>query len=105
MCERNVTSSPFWVVWIKTKLSEKSREKDGLNARASGLASRPKRPREAPLRAAALASRALRDLQDQRRFVAKVQRALAEAIERGEPLQPVRLRERIKGAKHRTALG
>jgi hypothetical protein len=47
------------------------------------------------LRAAELASRALRDPQDRRRFVAQVRRALADDIERGEPLQPVRLRERI----------
>jgi hypothetical protein len=46
------------------------------------------------LRAAELASRALRDPQDQRRFVAQVRSALADGIERGEPLQPVRLRER-----------
>jgi Large polyvalent protein-associated domain 7 len=46
------------------------------------------------LRAAELASRALRDPQDQRRFVAQVRGALADQVERGEPLQPVRLRER-----------
>jgi hypothetical protein len=46
------------------------------------------------LRAAELASRALRDGEDQRRFVAQVRSALADDIERGEPLQPVRLRER-----------
>jgi hypothetical protein len=46
------------------------------------------------LRAAELASRALRDPEDQRRFVAQVRSALADDIERGEPLQPVRLRER-----------
>ena len=46
------------------------------------------------LRAAELASRALRDPQDQQRFVAQVRGALADDIERGEPLQPVRLRER-----------
>jgi hypothetical protein len=46
------------------------------------------------LRAAELASRALRDPEDQRRFVAQVRSALAEGVERGEPLQPVRLRER-----------
>jgi putative DNA primase/helicase len=45
------------------------------------------------LKAAELASRALRDPTDQRRFVAQVRRVLAEDIERGEPLQPVRLRE------------
>ena len=46
------------------------------------------------LRAAELASKGLRDPQDQRRFVAQVRSALADDIERGEPLQPVRLRER-----------
>jgi hypothetical protein len=46
------------------------------------------------LRAAELASRALRDPEDQRRFVAQVRSALADDIERGQPLQPVRLRER-----------
>ena len=49
------------------------------------------------LRAAELASRALRDPEDQRRFVARVRSALADDIERGEPLQPVRLRERAEG--------
>jgi hypothetical protein len=48
------------------------------------------------LRAAELASRALRDPEDQRRFVAQVRGALADDIERGEPLQPVRLRERAQ---------
>jgi putative DNA primase/helicase len=47
------------------------------------------------LRAAELASRTLRDPEDRRRFVAQVRRALADDIERGEPLQPVRLRERL----------
>ena len=46
------------------------------------------------LRAAELASRALCDPEDQRRFVAQVRGALADHVERGEPLQPVRLRER-----------
>jgi Large polyvalent protein-associated domain 7 len=46
------------------------------------------------LRAAELASRALRDPADQRRFVAQVRRVLAQEIERGEPLQPVRLKDR-----------
>jgi hypothetical protein len=45
------------------------------------------------LRAAELASRALRDPEDQQRFVAQVRSALADDIERGEPLQPVRLRD------------
>ena len=58
------------------------------------------------LRAAELASRALRDPQDRRRFVWQVRSALADDIERGEALQPVRLRERTvaKGAKDRAPL-
>jgi hypothetical protein len=51
------------------------------------------------LRAAEHASRALRDPEDQRRFVAQVRSALADGIERGLPLQPVRLRERVKDAQ------
>lgn len=46
------------------------------------------------LRAAELAAQRLRDPEDQKRFVAQVRGALAAGIERGEPLQPVRLRER-----------
>ena len=46
------------------------------------------------LRAAELAAQRLRDPEDQRRFVALVRGALADAVERGEPLQPVRLRGR-----------
>jgi putative DNA primase/helicase len=46
------------------------------------------------LRAAELAARVLRDGEDRRRFVARVREALAGDIEHGEPLQPVRLRER-----------
>jgi putative DNA primase/helicase len=58
------------------------------------------------LRAAELASRVLRDPQDRRRFVAQVRSALADDIERGEPLQAVRLRERraAKAAKDREPL-
>jgi hypothetical protein len=58
------------------------------------------------LRAAELASRALRDPEDQQRFVAQVRGALADDIERGEPLQPVRLRERAapRAAKDRVSL-
>ena len=58
------------------------------------------------LRAAELASRALRDPEDQRRFVAQVRGALADHVERGEPLQPVRLRERAppRAAKDRVPL-
>jgi len=46
------------------------------------------------MRAAKLASQRLRDPQDQQRFVAQVRAALADSIARGEPLPPVRLRER-----------
>lgn len=46
------------------------------------------------LRAAELVARRMRDPQDQQRFIALVRGALADSIARGEPLQPVRLRER-----------
>ena len=46
------------------------------------------------LRAAELTSRQMRDRADQRTFVAAVRRSLADSLERGEPLPPVRLRER-----------
>jgi Large polyvalent protein-associated domain 7 len=48
------------------------------------------------LRAAEIAARSLRDQEDQRRFVQQVRLTLARDIERGEPLQPVRLRERSR---------
>jgi putative DNA primase/helicase len=44
--------------------------------------------------AAEIAQRRIRDPEDQRKFVATVRRALAESVARGEPLPPVRLRER-----------
>jgi putative DNA primase/helicase len=46
------------------------------------------------LRAAELASKALRDREDQERFVSQVRGALADGIEGGAPMQPVRLRDR-----------
>jgi len=46
------------------------------------------------LRAAELSSRPLRDPEDQRRLVSQVRGALSDGGECGEPLQPVRLRER-----------
>jgi putative DNA primase/helicase len=55
------------------------------------------------LRAAELASKRLRDPEDRRQFVAQVRGALADDIERGEPLQPVRLRERA-ATKDRSSL-
>jgi putative DNA primase/helicase len=46
------------------------------------------------VRAAELAARQFRDQEDRERFVTQVRSALAEAVARGEPLPPVRLRER-----------
>jgi hypothetical protein len=46
------------------------------------------------IRASELAAKAIRDPEDRRRFVDTVRRALAEDVARGEPLTPVRLKER-----------
>jgi hypothetical protein len=46
------------------------------------------------VRAAELVSRKFRDPEDRRQFVSRVRSALAESVARGEPLPPVRLRER-----------
>lgn len=46
------------------------------------------------LHAAQLAARRMRDPQDREKFVALVRGALADSVARGEPLQPVRLRDR-----------
>jgi putative DNA primase/helicase len=46
------------------------------------------------LHAAEIAARAMRDPEDRKKFVTLVRNALADSIARGEPLQPVRLRER-----------
>ena len=46
------------------------------------------------VRAAELAARRFRDVQDRERFVNQVRSALADGVARGEPLPPVRLRER-----------
>ena len=46
------------------------------------------------VRAAELAARRFRDAQDRERFVSQVRSALADGVARGEPLPPVRLRER-----------
>ena len=48
------------------------------------------------IRAAQLVARSLRDREDQRRFADKVRLVLAAGVERGEPLEPVRLRERSR---------
>jgi hypothetical protein len=46
------------------------------------------------LKAAEIAAQRIRDPQDQARFVGLVRGALADAVARGEPLEPVRLRDR-----------
>lgn len=46
------------------------------------------------VRAAELAAKRLRDPEDRTRFVSRVRSALAEAVGRGEPLPPVRLKEK-----------
>ena len=51
------------------------------------------------IRAAELASKQFRDPDDRKTFVARVRTALADAIARGEPLQPVRLKDRAPPAK------
>lgn len=47
------------------------------------------------LHAAQLAARRIRDPADREKFVALVRGALADSVARGEPLQPVRLRDRM----------
>ena len=46
------------------------------------------------MHAAEIAAKQLRDPQDQKRFVEKVREALATSVARGDPLPPVRLKER-----------
>ncbi len=46
------------------------------------------------MHAAELAAKRFRDPEDRERFVAKVRSALADSVARGEPMPPVRLRER-----------
>ena len=46
------------------------------------------------LHGAELAARVMRDPEDRKKFVQMIRNALADSIARGEPLQPVRLRER-----------
>ena len=46
------------------------------------------------MHAAQIAARQLRDPVDQERFVSYVRSALADAVARGEPLPPVRLKEK-----------
>jgi hypothetical protein len=46
------------------------------------------------LHGAELAARVMRDPEDRKKFVQLIRNALADSIARGDPLQPVRLRER-----------
>ena len=55
------------------------------------------------LRAAELAAKRIRDPEDQKKFVALVRQALADSVARGEPLQPVRLRDRPDRVPERKA--
>jgi hypothetical protein len=48
------------------------------------------------MHAAEIAAKQLRDPQDQKRFVEKVREALATSVARGDPLPPVRLKERAR---------
>lgn len=86
-----------WVIEKREFFEERSRAANVLR----DLSIEPKRAvRNHPelagtylnLRAAEIAARAIRDPEDQRRFVALVRGALADAVERGEPLQPARLK-------------
>jgi hypothetical protein len=88
-----------WVIEKREFFDERARAADmvrdaGIDVRAAVR----ERPQLAGtylnLRAAELVARALRDPEDQKRFVAQVRSVLADSIERGEPLQPVRLRDR-----------
>jgi Large polyvalent protein-associated domain 7 len=54
------------------------------------------------MHAAELAAKRFRDPEDRERFVAKVRSALADSVARGEPLPPVRLRERPQERTPRT---
>ena len=53
------------------------------------------------LHAAQLAARRIRDPEDREKFVALVRAALADSVARGDPLQPVRLRDRAGRAPER----
>ena len=54
------------------------------------------------LHAAQLAARRIRDPEDREKFVSLVRAALADSVARGEPLQPVRLRDRAGRTPERT---
>ena len=56
------------------------------------------------LHAAQLAARRIRDPEDREKFVTLVRAALADSVARGEPLQPVRLRDRAGRAPEKTPL-
>jgi hypothetical protein len=54
------------------------------------------------LKAAQIAADTILDPEDRRRFVSLIRGTLAPGIERGEPLQPLRLRARPERLKDRT---
>jgi len=56
------------------------------------------------LHAAQLAARRIRDPEDREKFVTLVRAALADSVARGEPLQPVRLRDRAGRAPEKKPL-
>ena len=56
------------------------------------------------LHAAQLAARRIRDPQDREKFVGLVRAALADSVARGEPLQPMRLRDRADRAPEKKPL-
>jgi hypothetical protein len=92
-----------WVIEKREFFEERARAAEIVrDASIEPRAAVRKRPQLAGtylnLHAAELAARALRDPQDQKRFVAEVRSALAASIERGDPLQPVRLKERVPRA-------
>ncbi len=92
-----------WVIETKTFFSERAQAaqlvRDAAIDPREAVRERPELAGTyVALRAAELAARTLRDPQDQSRFVAKVREVLADDIQRGEPLTPVRLRERGRRA-------
>jgi hypothetical protein len=57
------------------------------------------------MQAAQIAARRFRDPQDQEKFVSRVRSALADAVARGEPLPPVRLKEKAATRVHEASRG
>jgi hypothetical protein len=89
-----------WIVERSDFLAERARAaqvfRDPTVNAAQGVKEHPElQGSYLQLQAAKLgAERDIRDPQDRERFVARARAAIAQAIERGEPLEPVRIRER-----------